>query len=121
MINSHGILHPTFAGCASHIGVITDLPTIGIAKEALCGKWKVEPSTIGDWTPITFKNKLVGGCLLSQKKMKPIFISPGHRISLRTTMEIVKKTLRKDKFPKPIQFAHNLATKERKKLEERNS
>ena len=121
MINSHGILHPTFAGCASHLGVITDLPTIGTAKETLCGEWKAEPNTVGDWTPITFKNKPVGGCLFSQKKMKPIFISPGHRISLQTTMEIVKKTLRKSKLPEPLQFAHNLATKERKKLVDRNS
>ncbi len=116
MINSHGILHPTFAGCASHIGVLTKLPTIGIAKEALCGELEAEPTRRGDWIPITFKNRTVGACLLSQKKVNPIYISPGHRITTKTAVEIVKKCITNQKWPKPIHLAHELANKMKRSL-----
>lgn len=122
MINSHGILHPSFAGCASHIGVLINLPTIGVAKERLCGKWETEPTKEGDWVPVLLMNRIVGARLLSKRGMKPIFISVGHRITLQTCIEIVRKTLVKNKFPKPLELAHNLAVNERKiLLKERNT
>lgn len=111
MINSHGIAHPSFAGCASHVGVIANLPTIGVAQNILCGTYDSEPSLVGEWVPIFYQNKIVGAYFLSQKKNRPIIISPGHRITLESAIEIVKKSIRGHKFPEPIYLAHELAKK----------
>lgn len=111
MINSHGILHPFFAGCASHIGVLLDLSTIGVAQEVLCGELGTTPTRESDWTPITFEGRTLGACLLTQKKIKPVYISPGHRITTKTAVEIVKKCITNQKLPKPIHLAHKFANK----------
>lgn len=111
MINSHGIAHPCFAGCASHIGVIANLPTIGVAQNILCGTTESEPSLLGEWSPVYYQNKIVGASFLSQKKSRPIIISPGHHISLDSAIEIVKKSIKGHKFPEPIYLAHEYARK----------
>ncbi|HUX99335.1 MAG TPA: endonuclease V [Candidatus Deferrimicrobium sp.] len=117
MINSQGILHPAFVGCASHIGFLINLPTIGVAKDPLCGEWKSEPVSVGDWVPIIFLNRKVGARFLSQIESKPIIISPGHRISLETAIDCVKKSIRKNKFPEPIRLAHEVANEEKRRLD----
>jgi deoxyribonuclease V len=119
LFDSHGIAHPVFAGCASHIGVLADLPTIGVAKENLCGTWKNEPIVIGEWCPIEFQSRVVGAYYLSQKKMKPIVISIGHRISLKTAIEITRKCIKKQRQPEPIVLAHQAAILKKKDLAEK--
>jgi deoxyribonuclease V len=116
MINSQGILHPTLAGCASHIGVLIDIPTIGVAQRVLWGSHASEPSQIGDWVPIYYQNKVLGAYFLSLKKSKPIVISPGHRITLESALNIVKHSLKGHKFPEPIYLAHEFATEEKARL-----
>ncbi|NVM28664.1 MAG: endonuclease V [Candidatus Helarchaeota archaeon] len=120
MIDSQGIAHPTFAGCASHIGVIANLPTIGVAKNVLCGEWESEPIKVGDWVSINFQTRQVGAYFLSQERNKPIIISPGHRITLKTAVNIVKKSLKKHKMPIPLHLAHQLANEEKSKLKNAN-
>ena len=113
MIDSHGISHPVFAGCASHIGVIANLPTIGVAKKNLCGQWKSEPTSVGDWVPIEFQNREVGAYFLSQENNKPIFISPGHRITLGTAVEVTRQCIKTHRLPEPIFLAHQIANEEK--------
>jgi len=116
MINSQGILHPTLAGCASHIGVLADLPTIGVTQRVLCGSFASEPSQIRDWVPIYYQNKVMGAYFLSLKRNRPIVISPGHRITLESAVNIVKNSLRGHKLPEPIYLAHKFATEEKTRL-----
>lgn len=116
MINSQGILHPTSAGCASHIGILADLPTIGVTQRVLCGSYASEPSQIGDWVPICYQNKVLGAYLLSLRGNKPIIISPGHRITLESAITIVKHSLKGHKLPEPIYLAHKFATEEKSKI-----
>ncbi len=116
MMNSQGILHPTLAGCASHIGVLADLPTIGVAQRVLCGSYASEPSQIGDWVPIYYQNKVMGAYFLSLKRNRPIAISPGHRLTLESAVNIVKNSLRGHKLPEPIYLAHKFATEEKARL-----
>jgi len=96
MVDGNGILHPENFGIASHIGVKFDIPTIGVAKSYLCGKLKGDNIFIDD--------KIVG------RKIGKIYISPGHKISLNTSVDIVKKFL-KYKIPEPIRIAHIYANK----------
>ncbi|MDI6825720.1 MAG: endonuclease V [Candidatus Aenigmarchaeota archaeon] len=110
MINGHGISHPIFCGIASHVGVLLDVPSIGVAQTKLCGEFK-ELKRVGEHSVITYENKKVGYAYKSKENCEPIFISPGHKVSLETSLEIVKSTIRNHKLPEPIFIAHSLANK----------
>ncbi len=104
LIDGNGILHPLGAGIASHVGVVLNKPTIGIAKKLLLGKCKM-PEEVGKAEKIKLGNKVLGFALLTKKNCNPIYISPGHKISLETSIKIVR-SLTKDKIPEPLRMAH---------------
>lgn len=113
-INAHGMAHPRFCGCTSHIGVLSGMPTIGVASQILCGYYDSEAiSTSGSYTPLFYRNKQVGWVLRSHLKNKPIVVSPGHQIDLVTSLYLTKMCIRSHKFPEPLQLAHSLAVHER--------
>lgn len=101
MINGHGILHPRGFGLASHVGLLMDTPTIGIAKKLPPGKYKFK--TEYDIKYVLSGNKIVGAYI------KGKYISIGHNISLKTAIDVVLKTS-VFKMPEPIRKAHILAT-----------
>ena len=104
MIDGNGILHPYHFGLACHVGVNLDIPTIGVAKSRLCG-------TLNKKTQQIFVDDTLSGYAfaISAKIKKPVYISPGHNISIDTAFEITKK-LSKTKHPEPLKQAHILAT-----------
>ena len=112
MIDANGILHPKRIGMASHIGVLLGKPAIGIAKNLLCGKIKNNK--------IYFDGELRGFVFQSKKKCRPIFISPGHKVSLKTSLEIIKKSVRNHKLPEPLRIAHLYANEVKNSLLKRN-
>lgn len=116
IINAQGIAHPRFCGCASHVGVLTERPTIGVTKSKLCGEYYKEPECVGEWVPLVYEGKTVGAVFKSKRGCKPIFISPGHLISLESSIQIVKRCIRGHKLPEPLYLAHKLATEERRKF-----
>jgi len=115
LINSQGIAHPLFCGCASHVGVSVGKPTIGVAGTRLCGEYKDRPERVGDWAPLKYRERIVGAVLLSQQGSEPIFISVGHMIRLETAIKIVKHFTTIYRFPEPVRLAHELANKTRRK------
>jgi deoxyribonuclease V len=110
LINGQGIAHPIFCGIASHVGVLLDIPSIGVAQNKLCGEFK-EPRKVGEKSVIMFENKKVGYAYKSQEDCRPLIISPGHKVSLETSLEIVKSTIKNHKLPEPIFISHSLANK----------
>lgn len=110
LINGQGIAHPIFCGIASHVGVLLDIPSIGVAQNKLCGEFK-EPRKVGEKSWIMFENKKVGYAYKSQEDCRPLIISPGHKVSLETSLEIVKSTIKNHKLPEPIFISHSLANK----------
>lgn len=103
MFDGNGILHPYGFGLASHAGVILDKPSIGVAKNLLYG--------IIEKNIVKINNELHGYVFYSSDKIKkPVFVSPGHRISFETTLEIVKN-ISFYKIPEPLRKAHILAKK----------
>lgn len=99
MVDANGILHPRRIGMASHLGILLDVPTIGVAKNPYVGEVK------GD--KIYYNDKLRGVLVKTKTGSKPLYISPGHRISLKTAVEIVKKCLKDPhKLPEPLHLAH---------------
>ncbi len=111
LIDGNGILHPYGMGIASHAGVELDMPTIGVAKKLLCGHMKHELRSVDDYSEVEFEGRVVGYALLSSPgTKKPIYISPGHKVTFETALEVVKRFC-KYKVPEPIREAHALATK----------
>lgn len=102
MANGHGIMHPRGFGLASHVGLLLDMPTIGVAKRLIYRNYKFKDEN--SLKIIEFMNKPVGAC----DKQKCISI--GHKISLKTALEVVQETTIY-KMPEPIRKAHILATK----------
>jgi len=102
MIDGNGLMHPYGFGIASHVGVSFDTPSIGVAKSMLCGRLENNVVKMG--------NKKIGHILFSSKRVrKPIYVSPGHKISFRTSLDVVRH-FSVYKNPEPLRLAHILAT-----------
>ncbi|PRY72226.1 deoxyribonuclease V [Halomonas ventosae] len=113
MVDGQGIAHPRRIGVASHLGLWLDLPTIGVAKSRLCGRHGEPGPARGDWTPLVDgpDDEVIGAVLRSRVKVKPIFVSPGHRVSLPTALDWVTRCLGRTKLPEPTRLADRLASR----------
>ncbi len=105
MIDGCGINHPRFAGLATHVGVMLDIPTIGVAKNILCGSGSI-PSEPGEASLIEYNGRAVGYYFKSKKGCRPIIVAPGHKVSLPTSLAIVRSCIRTHKLPEPTRLAH---------------
>ena len=98
LIDGHGILHPRQCGLASYVGIMIDKPTIGVAKNLLCGS--ILESNYVEY------NKTILGYTIKKNNKKDIYVSVGHKISLETSIDIVKKLTKKSEFiPEPLRIA----------------
>jgi deoxyribonuclease V len=120
VVDGGGINHPRYAGLATHIGVLLDMPTIGVTKSLLCGDG-VRPRQVGEAQVITYHDKVVGYYLKSKAACKPIIIAPGHRISLDTSLKLIKSCLHRHKLPEPTRMAHLYANKLKQEYHAQNT
>lgn len=111
MVDGHGIAHPRRLGVAAHLGLWLDLPTIGIAKSRLTGTHAEVGEARGDWVPLMAKQEVIGAVLRSRTSVKPVFVSPGHRLTLATSLEWVMRCLGPTKLPEPTRLADRLASR----------
>jgi deoxyribonuclease V len=109
LCDGHGLAHPRRFGLACHLGVLFDIPTIGVAKRLLIGEHETVPQVRGDWRPIFHEGEMVGAALRSRPHTHPIFVSIGHRISLETAIEWVVRCLTRFRLPETTRFAHRLS------------
>jgi deoxyribonuclease V len=105
IVDGQGIAHPRRCGIASHLGVLMNLPSIGVAKSLLVGK------ILGNH--LVHQSEIVGSVWHSKKNAKPLFISPGHRVSLSTSLSLVKKMVRGRRLPEPTRLAHERSNRQR--------
>ena len=113
MVDGNGILHPYGFGIASHLGVLLNMPSIGVAKSKFCGELASMPTELGKSQPIILDKKEIGKALKTSARAKPIYVSPGHDISMASALKIVSKTARL-KLPEPTRLAHIEATEMRR-------
>ncbi len=111
-IDGQGRAHPFRLGIASHIGVVLNVPSIGIAKKKLCGRIG---EFQGDYAFIYDNNEIIGAAVKTKEGCNPIFVSIGHKVSLETAIKLVLRTCHGYKLPEPIRIAHSIATKEARK------
>jgi len=117
MVDGQGICHPRGLGLASHIGVLLDIPTIGVAKTIYIGKPAQELGyKAGSVQPLIWKDKLVGMLVRTKDGCSPLVVSPGHKISFKTSVELVLACVRGYRLPEPTRQAHLAANAARKLL-----
>ncbi|MDF7667682.1 endonuclease V [Orbaceae bacterium ESL0727] len=133
--DGHGVAHPRRLGIASHLGLLLDRPSIGIAKKKLCGHYQPLPKLAGNVTPlfahesispgeltnITLgdadisypafdKQEQLGWVLQSKNNCNPLFISAGHKVSQQTALQLVANCIRGYRLPEPTRWADAVAS-----------
>lgn len=110
LVDGQGVAHPRRLGIASHLGLLLDMPTIGVAKKRLCGHYNPLPKVAGQVTPLTDKQQQIGWVLQSKNNCNPLFISSGHRISQDSALKWVNLCLRGYRLPEPTRWADAVAS-----------
>ncbi|HET8728776.1 MAG TPA: deoxyribonuclease V [Alphaproteobacteria bacterium] len=106
-VDGHGLSHPRGLGIATHLGVLLDRPTIGVAKTILIGSpaGPLGPEP-GDRTPLVWQGRTIGMVVRTKRRANPLYVSVGHRVALGTAVEWVLRTARGYRLPEPIRQAH---------------
>lgn len=110
LCDGQGIAHPRRLGLAAHLGVITGLPSIGVGKSRLIGGHEPVSEFRGANSPLWDKGEQIGTVLRSRTGVKPLYVSPGHRVSLNTAPNLVMQSVKRVRLPEPIRAAHRLAS-----------
>lgn len=105
-----GIAHPRRFGIASHVGVVTGIPTIGVAKSILLGSHAKLGNERGSTAPMIDRGEHIGTALRTRDGVKPVYVSIGHRISLPTALEFVLACTPKYRLPETTRIADRLAS-----------
>ncbi len=106
LIDGQGIAHPRSMGIASHLGILLDLPSIGCAKSRLFGK-ELEPGPEqGSFAPLMVEEKTVGMTVRTRTGVKPVYVSPGHRMDMEGSVKMVLSLCRGYRIPEPLRQAH---------------
>jgi deoxyribonuclease V len=108
-VDGQGVAHPRGFGLASHLGVLTGIPTIGCAKSRLVGEHEDPGPEVGDWSPLVYEGKQVGAVLRTRRGVKPLYISVGHLVNLTMALEMVLSCLGGVRLPEPQRRAHAAA------------
>ncbi len=106
LFDGQGIAHPRRMGIATHLGLFLGRPTIGCAKSRLSGKYTSVGEEKGDYALLKEGEEVLGAVLRTRREVKPIFVSPGHKIDLPNSIEIVLKCIVKYRLPLPVREAH---------------
>ena len=106
LIDGQGIAHPRRLGLASHVGLFLDLPTIGCAKSILCGRHRPVGEEAGSHVELLDNGELIGAALRTKSRVKPIYVSVGHKIDLASALQWVINCCRGYRLPEPTRLAH---------------
>jgi len=110
LCDGQGYAHPRRFGLACHLGVATGIPSIGVAKTRLIGEHGAVPGARGAWTKLEHEGEIIGAVLRTRQGVKPVFVSIGHRVSLRTAIDYVMRCTTRYRLPETTRCAHQLAS-----------
>ena len=113
LFDGQGTAHPRGLGLASHIGLFLDIPAIGCAKTLLIGESGPVGKKASSFAYLRNKGEVIGAVLRTKSGIKPVIISPGHRITLDESINIVLQCVGRYRLPEPIRRAHLLVNKVR--------
>ena len=108
-VDGQGIAHPRRFGIAAHLGLLLDVPTIGCAKSRLCGMYEEPGIEAGSSTDLLDEGEVIGEVVRTRKGTKPVYVSVGHKISLRQAVRWTLRCCRGFRLPEPTRLAHQAA------------
>jgi deoxyribonuclease V len=114
LCDGQGLAHPRRFGIACHIGILADVPTIGVAKSILVGKFENLGEERGSIASLMHKNEQIGVALRTKDKVQPVYVSIGHRVSLQTAKDLVLQCAPKYRLPETTRLADKLASYRKK-------
>lgn len=117
LFDGQGIAHPRMMGLAAHVGVTLDLPSIGCAKSRLVGEFQDPPTQAGSQTDLVYENKRIGAVVRTRENVKPVFVSPGFKITIEEAVEWILKTCTGYRMSEPIRMSHLKVNQIRAKYE----
>jgi deoxyribonuclease V len=109
--DGQGIAHPRRFGIAAHLGVLTDLPAVGVGKTRLIGVHDEVPEERGAWRELRDGDEVIGAVLRTRARVRPLYVSIGHRVSLETAIDLVLTAAPRYRLPEPIRRADHLASR----------
>lgn len=109
MVDGQGVSHPRRMGIAAHLGVVTNLPSIGVAKSRLTGKHEAIGEGRFARTPLVDKGEIIGTVLRSKERCNPLYVSAGHRVTQQTALEITLHCIRNYRLPEPTRVADQIS------------
>jgi deoxyribonuclease V len=114
LCDGQGIAHPRRFGIACHLGLLLDRPAIGVGKSRLTGSFTEPGWRKGDAEPLCDAGAMIGSVLRTRDRVKPVFVSPGHRLSIETAVRWVLACTTRYRLPEPIRAADHLASHTKK-------
>jgi deoxyribonuclease V len=115
LFDGQGKAHPLRLGEAAHLGLLFDKPSIGCAKSRFIGEYNEPGRKKGSVSKLYDGKEVIGAVLRSRDRVNPIFVSPGHKMDLNSSLHIVKKCLGEYRIPEPLRQAHILSVQHVKK------
>jgi deoxyribonuclease V len=106
LVDGQGVAHPRRLGLASHLGLFLDKPTIGCAKSLLCGSCGIPGEEPGSYAEIVDRGEVIGVILRTKLGVKPVYVSIGHKIDLKSAIQWVLNCGRGHRLPEPARLAH---------------
>jgi deoxyribonuclease V len=109
LVDGHGLAHPRRFGIACHLGLLTGVPAVGVAKSLLVGSHAEPADRRGAWVPLTHRGEEIGAAVRTRPGARPVFVSVGHRIGLRGAITAVLRCTGRYRLPEPIRHADRLS------------
>jgi len=110
LCDGQGLAHPRRFGLACHLGLLADIPSIGVAKSRLIGEHAALPAEKGAWVPLREGAEVIGAVVRTRTGVRPLYVSIGHRVSLQTAIALVLRCTTKYRLPETTRCAHKLAS-----------
>lgn len=111
LVDGHGIAHPRRLGIAAHLGVASGLPSIGVAKQILVGTHGELGMQRGEQVELFDRGEWIGTVLRSKDGVRPLIVSPGHRVALASAAQMVLRCVVRHRLPEPTRLADRLASR----------
>ncbi|MFP4141108.1 MAG: deoxyribonuclease V [Phycisphaerae bacterium] len=116
MCDGQGIAHPRGLGLAAHVGLWLTCPTIGVAKSRLCGEHRTPGRRRGSRTQLKVGGEVVGAVVRTRDDVRPLYVSPGNRITIEESIRWVLRCGRGVRLPEPTRQADRLVGRMKHRL-----
>jgi deoxyribonuclease V len=112
----HGIAHPRRCGLASHLGILLDIPSVGVAEQLVYGTCHVGELLRPRGSQVSVVDQadgaVIGTVVRTRSDVSPLYVSVGHRVSLESAIRIVLQCADRYRAPEPLRRARILSKKQ---------